>query len=125
MAVLNKEQFLARLQERIGEDTSDEAMTFIEDMTDTFNDMETRSNGQSDEQWKQKYADLDKSWREKYKARFFNSETTPADVKDEQEDDVKDDITKKLKSQKREDVYKNKIDKYQKELDIKIYNDRL
>ena len=96
MAVLNKEQFLARLQERIGEDTSDEAMTFIEDMTDTFNDMETRSNGQSDEQWKQKYTELDKSWREKYKARFFNSETTPDGVKDEQEEDVKydaDEIT--------------------------------
>ena len=41
MAVLNKEQFLARLQERIGEDTSDEAMTFIEDMTRKV----TRNNG--------------------------------------------------------------------------------
>ena len=95
MPVLNREQFLSRLQERIGEDTSDEAMAFIEDMTDTFNDMETRSNAQSDEQWKQKYDDLDKSWREKYKARFFNSETTPADVKEEQEDDVKDDAEEK------------------------------
>ena len=95
MAVLNKEEFLSRLQERIGEDTSDEAMTFIEDMTDTFNDLETRSNGQSDEGWKTKYEELDKSWREKYKARFFNSETTTADVKDEQEDDVKDDAKEK------------------------------
>ena len=83
MAVLSKEEFMNRLKERIGEDTSDEAMTFIEDMTDTFNDMETRSNGQSDEEWKTKYEELDKSWREKYKARFFNSETTPADVKDD------------------------------------------
>ena len=91
MSVLNKEEFMSRLQERIGEDTSDEAMTFIEDMTDTFNDMETRSSGNSDEQWQQKYDELDKSWREKYKARFFNSETNPAGVKDEQEDDVKDD----------------------------------
>ena len=33
--------------------------------------------------------------REKYKARFFNSETTPDDVKDEQEDDVKDDAEEK------------------------------
>ena len=95
MAVLNKEEFLSRLQERIGEDTSDEAMAFIEDMTDTFNDMETRSNGKSDEEWKTKYEELDKSWREKYKARFFNSETTPADVKEEQEDDVKDDAKEK------------------------------
>ena len=88
MAVLNKEEFMRRLQERIGEDTSDEAMTFIEDMTDTFNDMETRSSGNNDEQWQQKYNELDKSWREKYKARFFDSETNPADVKDEQEDDT-------------------------------------
>lgn len=91
MAVLSKEEFMKRLQERVGEDTSDEAMIFIEDMTDTFNDMETRSSGQSEEQWKQKYDELDKSWRKKYKDRFFNSETTPADVKDEQEENVKDD----------------------------------
>ena len=95
MAVLNKEEFMKRLQERIGEDTSDEAMTFIEDMTDTFNDMETRSNNDSNAEWEKKYNDLDASWREKYKARFFNSETTPADVKDEQEDDVKDDAKEK------------------------------
>ena len=81
--VLNKEDFMKRLQERIGEDTSDEAMSFIEDMTDTFNDMETRSSGNNDEQWQKKYDELDKTWREKYKARFFNSETTPADVKDD------------------------------------------
>ena len=91
MAVLSKEDFMSRLQERIGEDTSDEAMSFIEDMTDTFNDMETRSSGNSDEEWKQKYEDLDKSWREKYKARFFNSETTPAEVKEEQEENVEND----------------------------------
>ena len=85
MAVLNKEEFM-----RIGEDTSDEAMTFVEDMTDTFNDLETRSSGNNDEQWKQKYDELDKSWRKKYRDRFFNSETTPANTKDEQEDDAKE-----------------------------------
>ncbi len=95
MAVLNKEEFMRRLQERIGEDTSDDAMSFIEDMTDTFNDMETRSSDNNDEQWQQKYDELDKSWRKKYKDRFFNSETTPADVKEEQEDDVKDDAEEK------------------------------
>lgn len=91
MAVLNKEDFMSRLQERIGDDTSDEAMQFIEDMTDTFNDFETRSSGLNDEQWQSKIDEVDKSWREKYKARFFNTETTPDDVKANQEDDVKDD----------------------------------
>lgn len=91
MAVLSKEEYMSRLQERIGEDTSDEAMTFIEDMTDTFNDMETRSSCNNDSEWKQKYEDLDKSWRKKYKDRFFNSETTSDDVMEEQEEDVIDD----------------------------------
>lgn len=95
MAVLDREAFMSRLQERIGEDTSDEAMLFIEDMTDTFNDMETKSSGNNDEEWQTKYDELDKSWREKYKARFFNSETTPGDVKDDQEEDVKDDAEEK------------------------------
>lgn len=91
MSVLNKEEFMSKLKERIGDDTSDEAMTFLEDITDTFNDMETRSNGANNEEWKKKYEELDKSWREKYKARFFDSETAPAKVKKEQEEDIKDD----------------------------------
>lgn len=94
MAILSKDDFMKRLQERVGDDTSDEALTFIEDMTDTFNDLETKSSG-NNEEWKTKYNELDKTWREKYQARFFNSETTPADVKDEQEDDVKDDAEEK------------------------------
>lgn len=91
MSVLNKEEFMSRLKERVGDDTSDETMTFLEDITDTFNDMEARSNDANDEEWKNKYEELDKSWREKYKARFFDSETTPVVVKKEQEEDIKDD----------------------------------
>ena len=41
MAVLAKEDFLSRINERIGEDNSDEAIEFMEDMTDTYNDMES------------------------------------------------------------------------------------
>lgn len=91
MAILNKEEFMKRLKERIGEDNSDEALSFIEDMEDTFNDLETKSSGNNDEEWKKKYDELDNSWREKYKARFFNSETTPDDVKNEQKKDVQED----------------------------------
>lgn len=91
MAVLGREEFMARLSARIGEDTSDEALQFIEDATDTFNDLETRSNGESEEQWQKKYNELDESWRKRYKERFFSTETTPDDVVDKQKDDVKDD----------------------------------
>ena len=91
MAVLGRDEFMTRLQERIGEDTSDDALKFIEDATDTFNDLETRSNGESEEQWKQKYNELDESWRKRYKERFFSTETTPSDVVETQKEDVKDD----------------------------------
>lgn len=90
MAVLSREDFLSRIQGKIGEDTSDEAMQFIEDMTDTFDSLVSSSNDKED--WKAKYEENDKSWREKYKARFFSSEnTSPLDVKLSQEEDVKAD----------------------------------
>lgn len=91
MAVLNKEEYMSRLKERIGEDTSDEAVRFVEDFTDTFNDFETRSTGNSDEEWQRRYDELDQSWRKKYRDRFFNSETTPSEVKEEQTENVKED----------------------------------
>lgn len=79
MAVLTKEDFMNTLKTKIGEDTSDEAMKFLEDMTDTFNDLESKSTSNG-EDWKQKYDDLDKSWREKYTARFFSTATDGAGV---------------------------------------------
>lgn len=88
MPVLNRDDFFNRVQERIGTDTSEEALQFLEDMTDTFNDMENRiSNGGED--WEQKYHDLDASWRERYRHRFYNSDnrTVPNEMGvDEQED---------------------------------------
>ena len=36
MAKLNREQFLEAIKARIGDDTSDAAMQFVENMTDTF-----------------------------------------------------------------------------------------
>ena len=95
MAILEKEAFMNLIKERIGDSTTDEDLKFIEDLTDTYNDLEQKSNTASDKEWEEKYNNLDKEWREKYKARFFNSETTPAGVKDEQEEDVKDDAEEK------------------------------
>lgn len=74
MAVLSKEDFFSHLQERVGTDSSDDAIRFTEDMMDTYNDLEQRASGDG-ENWKQKYEDLDKSWKKKYQARFFTSES--------------------------------------------------
>ena len=72
MSVLNREEFLTRLSERFSEDSSDEAIAFIEDMTDTYNDLEQRANGDGID-WEQRYHELDDSWKKRYTKRFFSS----------------------------------------------------
>lgn len=72
MSVLSREDFLNKIQERVGEDTSDEALQFIEDMTDTFDDQATKINDTTD--WKTKYEENDAEWRKKYSERFFHSD---------------------------------------------------
>lgn len=74
--IKSKEDLLASLKDRLGEDTSDEAIALIEDVNDTFGDYETRISGSGD--WKQKYEDNDKMWRQKYRDRFM-SPTAPDD----------------------------------------------
>ena len=71
MPALSKDQLLAKIKERIGEDTSDEALQFIEDVTDTIDDYESKTEDNTN--WKKKYEDNDAEWRKKYKDRFFNS----------------------------------------------------
>lgn len=70
MAVRNKDELLNTIRERFGEDTSDETLGFIEDLTDTITDLETRASDTTD--WKAKYEQNDADWRTKYKERFFN-----------------------------------------------------
>ena len=84
MAVLTREQMLERIKQRIGEDTSDEALTLIEDVSDTINDYETKTKDTTD--WEKKYKENDEQWRKKYKDRFFN-----APAKDEKDDSESDD----------------------------------
>lgn len=71
MAILTRDEYFARLHDRLGEDTSDDGISFLEDMTDTYNDMETRASGDG-VNWEQKYKELDESWKKRYRHRFFS-----------------------------------------------------
>ena len=77
MAVKSKEEILEAVKKYVGEDVSDEALGFIEDLTDTLGDRE------DPEDWKQKYQDLDNEWRNRYKARFFEAKETVEEDNDE------------------------------------------
>lgn len=75
MAIKTKEELLNSISARLGDDTGDEALALIEDVTDTLGDYESRVSDSTN--WKQKFEENDREWREKYKSRFF--EGVPAE----------------------------------------------
>ena len=78
MAVRTITEILDSVQSRLGDDTSDEAIAFVEDITDTLNDYENKTK--SEEDWKKKYEDNDASWRKKYKDRFFGGKPSEEEI---------------------------------------------
>lgn len=75
MAVVTKEAILERVKTLAGENKDDNVISLLEDVTDTFTDLEQRSTGGGDNtDWKAKYEELDTSWRERYIARFENTD---------------------------------------------------
>lgn len=72
MAVLTRDELMKILQEKLTADDDD--LKILENITDTFNSMENTEN----EDWKKKYEDNDKQWRERYKARFAEPSNKPS-----------------------------------------------
>ena len=72
MAVRTKDQILESVRQHFGEDTSDETLALVEDITDTLTDME---NNNDSENWKKKYEENDAAWRKKYRDRFFSADS--------------------------------------------------
>lgn len=87
MAIKTTEEILESIRTRMGDDVgTDENISFLEDVTDTFNDLNSKANGQ--QKWEEKYKENDANWRKKYTDRFFsggNGEDNHNDI-DEQED---------------------------------------
>lgn len=73
MAVKTIEEIMGAVRARVGEDTSDEALAFVEDVSDTLSSLS------SAEDWKKKYEDNDAEWRNKYRERFFNPDKPDPD----------------------------------------------
>ena len=73
------------IKNRVGEDTSDEALAFIENVNDTIENMSSDKNTD----WKAQYEENDAAWRQKYKDRFFNSSSEDKDDDFEEEEKKK------------------------------------
>lgn len=83
MAIKTREEILESIRGRFGDDTSDETISLVEDITDTITDMERKANGNGTD-WKKKYEENDANWRKKYRDRFFGS---PAEGDDDDIDE--------------------------------------
>lgn len=72
MAVRSREELMTSVRGIIGDREDADVLSFLEDMTDTFGDLETRVG----EDWKTKYEENDAEWRRKYRDRFFGDGDT-------------------------------------------------
>lgn len=71
MAIKTQEELLTSIKGLLADDTSDEAISLLEDVTDTLGSFSSTNNDNED--WKKKYEENDKEWRQKYRDRFFNT----------------------------------------------------
>lgn len=83
MAVRTTEEIMEDIKTRVGDSTEDADLKFLEDVTDTLSDLREKTQGQED--WKTKYEENDKQWREKYRDRFFEKKEEQEEEKEEPE----------------------------------------
>lgn len=74
--IRTREELLNQIRDMIGDSTDDNALSILEDVTDTFADLETRAADQTD--WQARYNQLDQDWRQRYRDRFTSGSDDPA-----------------------------------------------
>ena len=81
MAKVSKDEYLTKLNAFIGEETSEETLSLLEDITDSWPDKDDAGA-----EWEQKYnemnakyeeldgkyKELEETWRKRYRERFFD-----------------------------------------------------
>lgn len=89
-AYKNRDEFFNAIQDILGDDTSDKALQFIENMTDTYSALEETGNDERVAELEQKLQDTNEAWSKRYKERFFsggrvNALNSAEDIEAEQE----------------------------------------
>lgn len=92
MSVKTREELLNALKVTIGDSTEESSLTLLEDFTDTLNDYEEKNKDKTD--WKSKYEENDKAWKQRYKERFFNDGDNGDDGDKEEPEDTNHDRPK-------------------------------
>lgn len=79
MAKLSKDELIEKVKKYVGDRTDDETIEIIEDISDSIDSSDAY-------EWKQKYMENDKMWREKYISRFLEKKEDELDTPTEDEE---------------------------------------
>lgn len=79
-------EFIEIVHDFIGDDTSERALKFVDDVTNGFNSA-VSSSSSDNEDWHKKYDELNEAWRKKYMHRFFNGDVN-FDTNDADDDET-------------------------------------
>lgn len=80
MAKLSKDELIEKVKKYVGDRTDDETIEIIEDISDSMDSSDA-------DEWKQKYEDNDKMWRDKYISRFVEKKEDELDTAGEHEEE--------------------------------------
>ena len=83
MAKLSKDELIEKVRKYVGDRTDDETIEIIEDISDSIDSSDA-------DEWKQKYKENDKMWRDKYISRFVDKREDEPDTPTEHEQEEKE-----------------------------------
>ncbi len=83
MAKLSKDELIEKVKKYVGDRTDDETIEIIEDITDSIDTSDA-------DEWKRKFEENDKMWRDKYVSRFFDKKEEDLETPTEHEEEEKE-----------------------------------
>lgn len=83
MAKLSKDELIEKVKKYVGDRTDDETIEIIEDISDSIDSSDA-------DEWRQKFKENDKMWRDKYISRFLEKKEDELDTPTEHEEEEKE-----------------------------------
>lgn len=83
MAKLSKDELIEKVRKYVGDRKDDETIEIIEDISDSIDSSDA-------DDWKKKYEENDKMWRDKYISRFVEKKEDEPDTPTEHEEEEKE-----------------------------------
>lgn len=86
MARLTRDELIEKVRKYVGDRTDDETIEIIEDISDSI-------DSSDDDEWRRKFEENDKMWRDKYISRFLEKKEDEPDTPTEHEEEEKEYIS--------------------------------